>query len=187
VIYGILFKAAADTLLAVAADPEHLGARIGITAVLHTWGSALTRRRFIVTISREQCGDGCVRPETPVGGLQSRLSPRSSAGGQSFGAGLKSSSRSVARASARRLRSLAAGPSSSMPIGSSDTIPAGRTTLGSPAELLGAMLRANATRAGTNVPFISTSNPGDVRFFGNGGAGIRTTGKTTASTPCSRK
>jgi len=42
VIYGILFKAAADTLLTIAADPEHLGARIGITAVLHTWGSALT-------------------------------------------------------------------------------------------------------------------------------------------------
>jgi len=36
VIYGILFKAAADTLLTIAADPEHLGARIGITAVLHT-------------------------------------------------------------------------------------------------------------------------------------------------------
>ena len=42
VIYGILFKAAAETLLTIAADPEHLGARIGITAVLHTWGSALT-------------------------------------------------------------------------------------------------------------------------------------------------
>jgi Putative transposase/Transposase zinc-binding domain len=40
VIYGILFKAAADTLLTIAADPEHLGARIGITAVLHTWGSS---------------------------------------------------------------------------------------------------------------------------------------------------
>ena len=37
VIYGILFKAAAETLLTIAADPEHLGARIGITAVLHTW------------------------------------------------------------------------------------------------------------------------------------------------------
>ena len=43
VIYCILFKAAADTLLTIAADPEHLGARIGITAVLHTWGSALTQ------------------------------------------------------------------------------------------------------------------------------------------------
>jgi hypothetical protein len=41
-IYGILFKAAAETLIAIAADPKHLGARIGLTAVLHTWGSALT-------------------------------------------------------------------------------------------------------------------------------------------------
>jgi hypothetical protein len=42
VIYGILFKAASQTLLTIAADPKQLGARIAITAVLHTWGSALT-------------------------------------------------------------------------------------------------------------------------------------------------
>jgi Putative transposase/Transposase zinc-binding domain len=41
-IYDILFKAAAETLVTIAADPKHLGARIGLTAVLHTWGSALT-------------------------------------------------------------------------------------------------------------------------------------------------
>jgi len=41
VVYGILFKAAAETLITIAADPRHLGARIGLTAVLHTWGSAL--------------------------------------------------------------------------------------------------------------------------------------------------
>jgi hypothetical protein len=41
-IYDLLFKAAAETLVMIAADPKHLGARIGITAVLHTWGSALT-------------------------------------------------------------------------------------------------------------------------------------------------
>jgi hypothetical protein len=41
-VYGILFKAAAETLITIAADPRHLGARIGLTAVLHTWGSALT-------------------------------------------------------------------------------------------------------------------------------------------------
>jgi len=41
VVYDILFKAAAETLLTIAADPKHLGARIGLTAVLHTWGSAL--------------------------------------------------------------------------------------------------------------------------------------------------
>jgi len=42
VIYTLLFQAAAETLLTIAADPKRLGARLGITAVLHTWGSALT-------------------------------------------------------------------------------------------------------------------------------------------------
>jgi hypothetical protein len=41
-VYDVLFKAASETLLTIAADPKHLGARIGLTAVLHTWGSALT-------------------------------------------------------------------------------------------------------------------------------------------------
>ena len=41
-IYAILFRAAAETLLTIAADLKHLGARIGLIAVLHTWGSALT-------------------------------------------------------------------------------------------------------------------------------------------------
>jgi hypothetical protein len=47
VIYGILFKAAAETLITIAADPKHLGARIGFTAVLHTWGSALTHHPHV--------------------------------------------------------------------------------------------------------------------------------------------
>ncbi len=42
VIYDLLFKASAETMLTIAADPRHLGARIGITSVLHTWGSAMT-------------------------------------------------------------------------------------------------------------------------------------------------
>src|SRR5262249_7607138 len=42
VIYDLLFKLSAETMLTIAADPKHLGARIGITTVLHTWGSALT-------------------------------------------------------------------------------------------------------------------------------------------------
>src|ERR1700682_1036476 len=37
-VYGLLLKAAAETLLAIAADRKHLGADIGVTAVLHTWG-----------------------------------------------------------------------------------------------------------------------------------------------------
>ena len=41
VIYDLLFKASSETMLTIAADPKHLGARIGILSVLHTWGSAL--------------------------------------------------------------------------------------------------------------------------------------------------
>jgi hypothetical protein len=40
-VYDLLFKAASETMLTIAADPKHLGARIGITAVLHSWGSAM--------------------------------------------------------------------------------------------------------------------------------------------------
>src|SRR6202021_564444 len=42
VVYDILFKTSAETLTTIAADPKHRGARVGITSVLHTWGSALT-------------------------------------------------------------------------------------------------------------------------------------------------
>ena len=43
VLYDLLFKVSAETVLTIAADPKHLGARIGIISVLHTWGSALTQ------------------------------------------------------------------------------------------------------------------------------------------------
>ncbi len=46
-VYGLLFKAASETMLTIAADPKHLGARIGMTAVLHTWGSALTHHPHV--------------------------------------------------------------------------------------------------------------------------------------------
>ena len=46
-IYDILFKASAETLSTIAADPKHLGARIGITSVLHSWGSALTHHPHV--------------------------------------------------------------------------------------------------------------------------------------------
>jgi Putative transposase/Transposase zinc-binding domain len=47
VIYTILFKAASETLLTIARDPKHLGARIGLTLVLHTWGSALSHHPHV--------------------------------------------------------------------------------------------------------------------------------------------
>ena len=50
VIYDLLFKASADTLITIAADPKHLGARIGIISVLHTWGSALTHHPHLHVI-----------------------------------------------------------------------------------------------------------------------------------------
>ncbi len=46
-VYDLLFRAASETMLTIAADPRHLGARIGITAVLHSWGSALTHHPHI--------------------------------------------------------------------------------------------------------------------------------------------
>jgi hypothetical protein len=47
VLYDLLFKVSAETLLTIAADPKHLGARIGITSVLHTWGSAMTHHPHV--------------------------------------------------------------------------------------------------------------------------------------------
>jgi Putative transposase/Transposase zinc-binding domain len=46
-IYDLLFKASSQTMLTIAADPKHLGARIGMLCVLHTWGSALTHHPHV--------------------------------------------------------------------------------------------------------------------------------------------
>jgi Putative transposase len=46
-IYDLLFTASAETMLTIAADPKHLGARIGITSVLHSWGSAMTHHPHV--------------------------------------------------------------------------------------------------------------------------------------------
>jgi len=47
VVYDLLFKVSAETMLTIAADPRHLGARIGIASVLHSWGSALTHHPHV--------------------------------------------------------------------------------------------------------------------------------------------
>ena len=52
VIYDLLFKASVETMITIATDPKHLGARIGVTSVLHTWGSALP------TIRTSTCRSG---------------------------------------------------------------------------------------------------------------------------------
>ena len=49
-VYDLLFKASAPTLLTIADDPKHLGARIGMTSVLHTWGSAMTHHPHLHVI-----------------------------------------------------------------------------------------------------------------------------------------
>jgi len=46
-IYDLLFRTSAETLITIAADPQHLGARIGVLSVLHTWGSALTHHPHV--------------------------------------------------------------------------------------------------------------------------------------------
>jgi len=47
VIYGLLFKASSEAMKTIAADPKHLGAKIAITSVLHTWGSAMTHHPHV--------------------------------------------------------------------------------------------------------------------------------------------
>jgi hypothetical protein len=46
-VYGLLFKASAQTVSTIAADPKRLGAKVGMTSVLHTWGSALTHHPHV--------------------------------------------------------------------------------------------------------------------------------------------
>ena len=46
-VYGLLFKASAETVMTIAADPKRMGARVGMTSVLHTWGSALTHHPHV--------------------------------------------------------------------------------------------------------------------------------------------
>jgi hypothetical protein len=47
VIYDLLFRASSEAMLTIAGDPKHLGARIGVTTVLHTWGSAMTHHPHV--------------------------------------------------------------------------------------------------------------------------------------------
>ena len=73
VIYGLLFEIAAETLLTIAADPKHLGAQIGATLVLHTWGSALTHHPHVHGI----VAGGGVSSDGSLGGVQARFLPAS--------------------------------------------------------------------------------------------------------------
>jgi hypothetical protein len=73
VIDALLFRAAADTLLAFGRDPQHLGGTIGITAILHTWGQTLTQHLHLHGLVT----GGAVSPDRPrwIGGCPSFLFP----------------------------------------------------------------------------------------------------------------
>jgi hypothetical protein len=84
VIYDLLFKASAEALVTIAADPKHLGARVGITAVLHTWGSAMTHHPHVhmivpgggISLDRERwvsCRPGFFLPVRVLSRLFRRL------------------------------------------------------------------------------------------------------------------
>ena len=63
-IYALLFKAASDTMLTIAADPKHLGAKIGITAVLHTfYGAFWASQEHVVSL----CEDASFFIAAPLG------------------------------------------------------------------------------------------------------------------------
>ena len=91
VIYGLLFDVAAEVLQTIAADPKHLGARIGATLVLHTWGSALTHHPHVHGIVP---GGGLVARRHALGGLPARVLPARAraVAGCSAGASSKNSS-----------------------------------------------------------------------------------------------
>src|SRR5258708_13237038 len=67
VVYDLLFRTSSETWLTIAADPKHLGARIGITAVLHIWGSAMTHHPH-------------VHMTAPGGGISPEPAPAQAAG-----------------------------------------------------------------------------------------------------------
>ena len=74
VVYDLLLKTAAEILITIAADPKHLGARIGLTAVLHTWGSALTHHPHVHII-------------VPGGGFTPKPAPAQAGAGTGLPAG----------------------------------------------------------------------------------------------------
>jgi hypothetical protein len=83
VVYDLLFRVAAETLLTIAADPQHLGARIGATAVLHTWGSTMTHHPHVHMIVpgggyRSTVHAGCTAD--PASSYQCQYCPACSAG-----------------------------------------------------------------------------------------------------------
>ena len=83
VVYGLLFEAAAETLQTIAADPKHLGARIGFLAVLHTWGQSLAHHPHVIASSPaagSRPTDSAGSPAGPASSCRCGCSRGSSAG-----------------------------------------------------------------------------------------------------------
>jgi hypothetical protein len=78
VIFDLLFKLSAETTLTIAADPKRLGAKIGITSVLHTWGSAMTHHPHVHMIAASRPTDPGGLPAVPTTSCRWRFSPPSS-------------------------------------------------------------------------------------------------------------
>ena len=72
VVYGLLFRAAAETLRTIAADPHHLGAEIGFFAVLHTWGQTLVHHPHLHCVIP---GGGLPSDGSGLGCLPTRILP----------------------------------------------------------------------------------------------------------------
>jgi hypothetical protein len=70
--YGLLFQALAQTLLIIAADPRHLGAKSAMTSILHTWGSALTHHLLPGSGLLANHERGHVHMIVPGGGLSKK-------------------------------------------------------------------------------------------------------------------
>ena len=66
-VYDLLFKASSETLITTAADPKHLGARVGVISVLHTWGSALTHHPHVHMIAPGAASRWTVCAGSPAG------------------------------------------------------------------------------------------------------------------------
>ena len=127
-VYGLLFRAAAETLQQIAADPKHLGAEIGFLAVLHTWGQnlatpspcalrragrrALARRLALGRLSGRGSSSRCASSAASSGASSSRCSA------SAFDQGKLSFHGKLSRAGGRRASSNASSPPAPRPSGS---------------------------------------------------------------------
>jgi hypothetical protein len=120
VVYDLLFRAAAEALLRIAADPAHLGARIGFLAVLHTWGQTLQHHPHLhcVVPGGGLSSDGSRWSLAPTASSsRSRCSARSSGGSSSPGSGPPSTgASSPSTGSSPRWRTRASSDAGSPPV-----------------------------------------------------------------------